>query len=156
MAKPLAILKSLEDCPDWLDRTLLIAYRNADYWLQPLEFPEENWRLFRFDAVSHDFENTLKLFDIQSFTIITAYNPGSVLLPEAENLARHARLREILTPQCRFLRKSVSQAPGGDWQEPGFWALDLDLDLAVELGRHFGQSAIVCWQRGEQPALWWL
>ena len=40
--------------------------------------------------------------------------------------------------------------------EESFWALDIPLEKAVELGRQFGQNAIVVWQNGGYPELWWI
>ncbi len=156
MSKPSAIITKLEDCPDWLDRRLANAYWEADYLLQPILLPDEGTLRFRFDVSFSGLERLLKQADIQSFTIITAYNPGSIPLSPEENRQRHVQLQERLVPQCRFLRDSIGQSPDGVWQEPGFWALDIDLEIAVELGREFGQNAIVCWKRGARPELWWL
>ena len=156
MSKPTAIIAKLEDCPDWLDRTLAKAYWDADYRLESLNLEDEGMLLFRFDTPTPVLDRLLEQFDIQTFTIITAFNPGSIMLSLEENSMRHERLREHLLPMCRILRDSTGQSPQGGWQEHGFWALDLDLDQAVDLGRVFGQLAIVCWRRGRLAELWWL
>ncbi len=154
MSKPSAIITKLEDCPVWLDRMLLKAYLEADYLLESLDPPPAKRLLFRFDQPANALEQHLKQFDIQSFAIITAFNPGSNVLPLEENLRRNELLVQKLLPHCSLLRKSMNQNAAGEWQEPGFWALNLDLKLAVEFGRDFDQLAIVCWKRGEAVQLW--
>jgi len=156
MSKAATKIAKPEDCPDWLDRTLALAYLSADYLLESLIPEDGKWVLFRFDQPSPAIAAQLDLFNIQSFAIITAFNPGSRRFNREENLLRHAQLREQLAPHCRILLNSTSQSPDGYWKEPGFWALDVDPDQAAFLGRAYGQLAIVCWQRGESPKLWWL
>lgn len=156
MSKPTAIITSLEDCPLWLDRTLLNAYREAEYFLQPILFPDQAPLLFSFGRPFSDLQYELEQADIQNFVILTAFNPGSQALSPEENLQRHELLRVQLMPMCRLLRDSVSQSSEGEWREKGFWALDVDLEKAVDLGRAFGQNALVGWEKGAEPGLWWL
>lgn len=156
MSIPAAIITKLEDCPDWLDRTLAKAYWEAEYHLESPDLKDEGSILFRFDAQSKELDPYLDAWDVQSFAIITAFNPGSMPLPLEENLLRHAALRERLQPHCRVLLNSTGQNSDGSWQEQGFWALDIDLDKAAEIGTAFGQAAIVCWKRGSPVELWWL
>lgn len=155
MSKPSAIIAKLEDCPNWLDQTLAKAYWEADYLLEALDLKsKKNW-VFRFGASSPALERELAKFEVQRFAIVTAFNPGSVVLPLEENLLRHEHLRKRLTPHCRLLRNSTGQNPKGEWQELGFWVLDIDLELAADIGLEFGQHAIVCWQTGGKAELWW-
>jgi hypothetical protein len=156
MSNPTAIITKLEDCPDWLDRMLAIAYWKAEYYLELQDLKGDCNILFQFEVWSEALELYLKKWDIQTFAIITAFNPESALLLLAENLRRHAALRESLAPHCRMLLNSTGQNADGSWQEQGFWALDIDLAKAAEIGTEFGQSAIVCWKRNEPVELWWL
>ena len=156
MSIPAAIITKLEDCPDWLDRMLAKAYWEAEYHLESPNLKDERSILFRFEARSKDLDPYLDAWNIQSFAIITAFNPGSAVLSLEENLHWHAALRETLLPHCRVLLNSTGQNTDGSWQEQGFWALDIDLEKAAEIGAEFGQQAIVCWKRGRPVELWWL
>ncbi|MCB0577589.1 MAG: DUF3293 domain-containing protein, partial [Saprospiraceae bacterium] len=40
--------------------------------------------------------------------------------------------------------------------EESFWAFGIDAARAVALGRRYGQNALVWWEPGATPALWWL
>ena len=156
MSIPAAIITKLEDCPDWLDRRLAKAYWEAEYHLESPDLKDEGSILFRFDAGLAVLDPFLDTWSIQSFAIITAFNPGSLLLPLEENMRQHAALHESLLPHCRTLLHSTGQNTDGSWQEQGFWALDIDLERAAKIGAEFGQQAIVCWKRGGPIALWWL
>ena len=156
MSIPAAKITKLEDCPDWLDRTLAKAYWEAEYHLEWPDLGDKGSTLFRFEAGSKVLEQYLDESNIQSFAIITAFNPRSVQLPQEENLLHHAALHQRLSLECRMLLNSSSQNSDGSWQESGFCALDIDLKKAAEIGIEFGQHAIVCWKRGSPVALWWL
>ena len=156
MSKPSAIITTLEDCPQWLDRSLAKGYWEADYFLQSLHLQDERKMRFRFEQPDLELQQQLDHWAIDTFAIITAFNPGSVLLPLDENLGRHHQLQESLFPHCKMLRDAIGQASDGTWQEQGFWALDIDLEQAAAIGSSFGQLAIVCWARGNPAALWWL
>lgn len=156
MAKPSAIITSLEDCPDWLDRGLAKAYWEAEYFLPALDLQGTESYLLRLGQPMPGLISALQMFDVQRFAILTAFNPASVLLSATENRSRNALLRERLAPYTRLMYGSRSQSRDGHWVEDGFWALDIDLERAAAIGLDFGQAAIVCWEKGALPALWWL
>lgn len=79
-----------------------------------------------------------------SLAIITAYNPGSVLLEESENRRRNVILEQMIQELGLPYGPALNQAPDGGWQEPGFWVAGIGLEAAVALGREFRQAAI-CW-----------
>jgi len=74
--------------------------------------------------------------------VITACNPRSRLLGEAENADRNRRLRAEL--EARGLRciTADGSAPDGSWQEPGFGIIDADLSEVLALARRFDQLAV--------------
>ncbi|HET7234297.1 MAG TPA: DUF3293 domain-containing protein [Longimicrobium sp.] len=79
--------------------------------------------------------------------IVTAYNPASkIQSTEANERADHAllgRVRALGLPHWRTLAHGTGGGDPSAWDEPG-WCLPGDtLDHAVELGRDFGQNAIV-------------
>lgn len=75
--------------------------------------------------------------------IITAHNPGGVEIDAAANAARHRELHVVLEGQACI--DTVGSAVDGSMAEPGFGVLDIELDVAIRLGRRFGQVAIYRW-----------
>lgn len=94
------------------------------------------------------------LFEGRKFAIITAQNPQSVKLAEAENQKRNAGLEHDLKNLGLEYGPSNGSSPDGSWLEDGFVVFDLDLEEALELGRKYGQHAIV-WGEGERVYLAW-
>jgi hypothetical protein len=74
---------------------------------------------------------------------LTACNPYSQPLSEAQNNERLARLRErLLNERVRFLEGSAS-IPGEVWFEPSLLVAGLPLPQIDALAREFEQNAIV-------------
>lgn len=97
----------------------------------------------------------------QHWVHITAWNPGSRPLSFDENMARNHALRERLDAMrsgrrcghwCRGLGRSVD----GSWEEEAFWVPGIALHEAMDLGRAFGQNAMVAGLVGERARLVWL
>jgi len=79
--------------------------------------------------------------------IVTAYNPASRLRPPEENRradeALRARIRALGLHPWRVTAHGTGADDPSAWDEPG-WCLAGDTrDAAIELGRGFGQNAIV-------------
>ena len=83
------------------------------------------------------------------WAFMTAWNPGSEPLPEAENARRQADLLALLRHRG-FESLAGSGVPAGaDWEaEESVLVLDLERDDAIAIAREFGQVAIVCGVRG--------
>jgi len=94
---------------------------------------------------------------IQRWAYITACNPGSVRLAASENFARqHELCREI---QARgftmFSGEGRSDFP--EWPpEPSILVLGIDREQAIEIGRQYGQNAIVYGEQGSSVELVWI
>lgn len=101
-----------------------------------------------------------------SWAYITACNPDSVALDDAENTLRMATLsrrleaigHSFLTGQGVGAGQGAGAAQGAeagsDWPpEPSLLVLGIGTSEAVELGREFGQVAIVIGRRGEPARL---
>ncbi|MCB9356309.1 MAG: DUF3293 domain-containing protein [Lewinellaceae bacterium] len=151
MSKPVIVIRKVEDSPDWVDRELLTAYIRTEY-------RGEN------DAVLHIgcalppmLLRRLSNNRIRTLAVLTAWNPASVLLPEKENRLRTRALKEDLSLVCTTFWRGFNVDPGGRWPaEESFWAFGIDAARAVALGRRYGQNALVWWEPGATPALWWL
>jgi Protein of unknown function (DUF3293) len=90
------------------------------------------------------------------WAFITAWNPGSMRLPPAENERNNNDLLE------RIGRLGYEAIPGegvgddGDWPaERSFFVAGIPAGEAMALGRYYRQRAIVVGRRGGAPVLAW-
>lgn len=75
--------------------------------------------------------------------VITAHNPGSVMLPPDDNKARHEELLSALRDARRVVVPAAGQGLDGIWSpEESVAVRDIDTGVAVEIGREFGQLAV--------------
>lgn len=79
------------------------------------------------------------------FTILTAFNPRSMLLPRKVNDSRHSVLRDMLILGCYRVEACVGyeEDPEGKWREPSWLVHGMDRDEAISFGRVFRQNTIV-------------
>lgn len=79
------------------------------------------------------------------FTILTAYNPRSMLLPRKVNETRHGVLRDLLVLGCYRVESCVGfeEDPNSQWREPAWLVHDMNRDEALSFGRVFRQNTIV-------------
>lgn len=95
--------------------------------------------------------------DADSWSFITACNPGSAQLPPPENSERMARLEADVRALGLPFQCGEGVGREGSWPpEPSLLILDIDEATARELGRRFGQAAIVFGTRAEPARLVWL
>ena len=124
------------------------AYRTAEYYIEddpPIRFeigqPHQGLALL------------LMSFDVQQAVWITAYNPGSQLQSEDGNLTNQMQLLERIEAMRLnyFVGHSCDKA--GEWLEPGYLVLGMDEEIGVDLGRDFGQHAVVAIGPSGEPRL---
>lgn len=124
------------------------AYRTAEYYIEddpPIRFeigqPHQGLALL------------LMSFDVQQAVWITAYNPGSQLQSEDGNLTNQMQLLERIESMRLnyFVGHSCDKA--GEWFEPGYLVLGMDEEIGVDLGRDFGQHAVVAIGPSGEPRL---
>jgi len=79
------------------------------------------------------------------FSILTAYNPRSMLLPRKVNEGRHQVLRDLLILGCYRVESCVGyeEEPEGTWREPSWMVHDIQRDEAIAFGRVFRQNTIL-------------
>lgn len=90
----------------------------------------------------------------ESFAILTAYNPRSMLLPRRVNDARHQVLRDLLVLGCHRVEQclGVDDGPDGVWREPAWLVHGIEREEAILFGRAFRQNTIV-FARAGRPEL---
>lgn len=152
MLKPVAVIRKVEDSPDYIDRRLVEAYLHTSYAVLPAPFPPVHI------GVLHPvLESWLDERNIKTFAFITAWNPFSQVSTLSENHANNKDLEADLLQAARCILPGLGSDADGNWPpEESFLALDIAADSAIRLGRKYRQNAIVWWEKGKAPALWWL
>ena len=94
--------------------------------------------------------STLPELLTRPFTVLTAYNPRSMLLPRKVNEARHIVLRDLLILGCYRVESCVGyeEDPEGTWREPSWLVHGMDRDEAIAFGRVFRQNTILVCRSG--------
>ena len=82
--------------------------------------------------------------------IVTAWNPDSTILPEADNQARNQLLVAELARSGATLWPAVGWDPEANHHEDGFAVSGLTRAEGVTLGARHGQAAVFVWT----PAAW--
>lgn len=77
--------------------------------------------------------------------VITACNPRSVQLSDAENAARHAALHSDLVAVGMPFVETLGREAAGDWREPGYVVPGLAEELATALAERYEQNAAFHW-----------
>ncbi len=91
---------------------------------------------------------------LKPFTILTAFNPRSMLLPRKVNDARHSVLRDMLVLGCYRVEQCVGyeEDPEGTWREPSWLVHGMDREEGIAFGRVFRQNTIIV-NRNGRPEL---
>jgi hypothetical protein len=90
------------------------------------------------------------------WAIITAYNPRSRALSDAENTDRDIALRHRLDRDSLLYFPALGISDAGRWTpEASVLVLGVSRGKAAALGRESAQSAIVWGKRGEPAELVW-
>lgn len=152
MRKPVAVLKTVEDSLPELDRRLIQAYLRTIYRLYEPAF--DVYIGLRNPAL----DAWLNRQGWDTFAFITAWNPGSEILPAGENDRRHRDLFKVLRRHAQEMPlPAVHISPDGGWPpEASWWAPGLTPDTAVSIALKFEQNALVFWEKGGVAELWWV
>jgi hypothetical protein len=89
-----------------------------------------------------------------TYAYITAFNPGSIRLSDEENHARLSELNNIVRQLAHPSFPGEGIGDDGVWPpEQSILVLGIEHAAAVQLGRQFGQRAIVFGTLGHAAAL---
>lgn len=121
-----------------IDEHLWKAYQNTIYAVPELGLEIE------IGLPNATLQNYLTANGFTRWAFITAWNPGSVLLDDEQNAARLEQLRQVLMQNNYVYCEGYGQGKTVDWPpEMSFFVLEIDRETAIQLGREFGQLAIV-------------
>jgi hypothetical protein len=132
-----------------LDPALITAYRNAIY-----EIEAESRIILKVSEYSHLLEDLHKKHNCSASALITACNPRSQILSDAENAQRMA----VLTTEVEALGyahlPAVAKDPEDKWpDEPSLWIARLTKNKAEHLARSFEQNGLLWVEQDALPQL---
>ena len=124
-----------------MDATLLRSYLATVYELPTATGP---LRASLDGDIVQDI-STLPELLTKPFTILTAYNPRSMLLPRKVNEARHQVMRDLLILGCYRVEACIGyeEEPEGTWREPSWLVHDINKEEALAFGRVFRQNTVI-------------
>ncbi|MFT7126920.1 MAG: hypothetical protein ACI9HX_000597 [Pseudoalteromonas tetraodonis] len=123
---------------------LLEAYRQTVYRCEDL--PIE----LTVSALSADADQLMSDIGVRRITVITAWNPESVLLDASDNYAWNQQLRLRIELLRKPFWEGVNLATDGSWPaEESFWVADLSSFERDELAREYKQNAVVEIEKGD-------
>ncbi|PYS89087.1 MAG: hypothetical protein DMF64_18500 [Acidobacteria bacterium] len=126
------------------------TYINTSYWVEEIGRPFK----IRVGKSNPQLEHLLTMYGATSWAYITASNPRSTLLTYEENGRRHTELLQVAQNLgCRTLSGHGTGDDGIWLPEKSLLILGIDREEARELGRQFGQNAIIFGERGGSPEL---
>jgi len=133
-----------------IEADLLAAYQRTDYAL----FEDDQETIARIGKADPAIDKLLQRHGAERGTIITAWNPESVVLTQAENAVRETELWNWIGAQKLFALAAEGRDPTGEWlPEQSCLIFDIAADAAEALGRQYGQNAIVHLKLGAAPEL---
>ena len=122
-----------------IDQELIEAYRNTRYCVQI-----DNSQIYvRIGEKSPPLDAWLQTQGHSSWAIITACNPMSQELPEAENERRQNLLKEVLSAGGYSWMEAINIGEEGAWPEVSLFIAGVDINYIGTLGIAFQQYAIV-------------
>jgi len=131
-----------------VDPKLLEAYRRTSFII---EAPHCEINL-RVGEPSQAVDALLESYDATKCAFITAWNPRSIRLKAPENRQRQSDLVELVRSRGHVFLPGRGIGKDASWPpEESVLVIGVDRDSAMELGRAFGQLAIV-YKEIHQPA----
>ena len=83
-----------------------------------------------------------------TWAFITAWNPLPEILSKSENDERNKQLEKEIGERSLKYKKGLGKADDGSWSEESYFIENISIVEALELGKLYGQKAIVMGERG--------
>jgi hypothetical protein len=111
----------------------------------------------RVGKASPELDRLLAAAGATAWAFVTACNPGSRRLSDAENAGRTQRLRDEVEWSAYAVYRGEGVGDAGDWPpEAGVLILGMAEAEALELARRYGQAAIVVGEMAGVARLAWV
>ncbi len=128
------------------------AYRRADYHLDTGDGP----RSLQIDRPAEEVAAWIAAHGLQRLVLLTAWNPGSRPLANAENTQRQRQLERAVAEHGLRAWPARNRDPDGQWpDEPALAIADLPDNLLASWLEAFGQNAAVLLEPPATPRLVW-
>jgi hypothetical protein len=129
-----------------IPKELLEAYRNTQFMVFSPAIT------IRIGEISESLERLLIAKGIREWVYITSINPYSRIHSKEENEQFFEALKEDVSPYTNYLGEGVGTDP--DWEaEKSLLILGIEREKAIELGKKYGQNAIVFGEAGGEAEL---
>lgn len=127
-----------------LPEKLIAAYSDADYVVECDSYSF----VMRIGSHSQEMDDILQQHAATTMAIISAFNPLSNPTDEMINIQNTEKLGNELRQRFISFKQGLSKSTHGEWPEKNFIVIDIDLDTAKEIGKHYKQNAIVFYEKG--------
>ncbi len=122
------------------DESLLAAWRKSEYQVET----DQVTLVLHIDEHSPDLEALMQVATVDCAAYITADNPFSSVVSDADNAAARQRLQARLNAEGWRCLPGLGIDPTGDHPgEHSLLVLGISLDDAIKVGREFDQRAIL-------------
>jgi hypothetical protein len=153
-------IRMQQDSPEGTREALTRAYRNTTYTVELPPGGEDTARRrpeIRVGATCSALEEILLKHEVEVWAYLTAWNPGSRVLPWEANQARQAGLEAELRRRKYVFFSGEGRGADPGWEpERSCLVLGIFPQEARELAAHWGQNALVVGQRGGLAELLWV
>jgi len=114
----------------------------------------------RYEPVDHKFnlvpgrlnpalDNYLSTHNLGSASVITAWNPQSVVLADEQNMLRNKRMKEELYDGKYCFEDALGVSEGEDWvAEESFLVYDISIKACIDFCGKWSQNAFIHHVRG--------
>lgn len=111
---------------------------------------------FKVGEISDEINRILEVENARNFAFLTAYNPFSKQLSEAENKVRQTELIKLLQSDNFLFYTGYGTNENESWErEESLFILNIEEKKAVEFACFFNQNAIVFGRKREESKLVW-
>lgn len=122
-----------------IDSVTVQAYHETQYFVQG----NKNFTL-EIGRINSNLLATHFYYGVECSAFITACNPQSQIISDAENARRQLGLTTKLTKLGLTYLNGIGKHPSNHWPgEESYLVLGVDIDTAKMLGKDFDQNAIV-------------
>jgi hypothetical protein len=129
------------------------AYRTTTYYV---DGPEGRFGI-RVGKASSEADEAGDQFGTDTWAYVTAANPGSRRLTAQENVDRVGELQAVVQELGLPMYAGEGVGDKGDWPpEPSLLILGASRQVALDLGKRFGQAAVVYGEKGKPAELLWV
>jgi len=122
-----------------ISKELLKAYKATDF----IFYPDNSISIIKVGKTNKVLDKILRKHKATEAAFITPWNPKSKNLSYKQNQKRMKQIIKLLEKKNQTFIFAVGRSPDGKYYEDSLLVLNIKSADAMELGRKFGQNAIV-------------